>query len=136
MLSSIRSELVWCMLQTNGPWSSYRATARLCERPSWLTIDGLLAAFSEHRREAIRRYMDFVADGKHQPGPWEKLKNQIFLGSDKFVASLRRTLDADASYREIPTAQRRPPPKPLTQIDEAHGRDEVIFDAYTTVVTV
>ena len=56
-------------------WSSYRATARLCETPSWLTIDWLLAAFSEHRSEAIRRYMDFVADGRNQPEPWEKLKN-------------------------------------------------------------
>ena len=26
-------------------------------------------AFSEHRIEAIRRYIDFVADGRNQPGP-------------------------------------------------------------------
>ncbi len=75
-----------------------------------------MGAFSEHRREAIRRYLDFVADGKNQPGPWEKLKNQIFLGSDEFVASLQRTLGVDASYREIPAAQRRPSPKPLAQM--------------------
>ena len=45
--------------------------------------------------------MDFVADGRNQLGPWEKLKNQIFLGSDEFVVSLQRTLDSDASYQEI-----------------------------------
>ncbi len=71
------------------PWSSYRAMARLCEAPPWLTIDWLLAAFSEHRSEAVRRYMDFVAEGRNQPGLWEKLKNQIFLGSDEFVVSLQ-----------------------------------------------
>ena len=100
-------------------WSSYRATTGLCKAPSWLTIDWLLAAFSEHHSEAIRRYMDFVADGRNQPAPWEKLKNQIFLGFYEFVVSLQRTLDSDASHQEIPAAQRRPPPKPLAQIAEA-----------------
>lgn len=74
--------------------------------------------------------MDFVADGRNQPEPWEKLKNQIFLGSDEFVASLQRTLDA--SHQEIPAAQRRPLPKPLTQIAEGQGRDEAILDAYAS----
>ncbi|SCY05171.1 hypothetical protein [Nitrosospira sp. Nsp13] len=73
-----------------------------------------------------------MADGKNQPGLWEKLKNQIFVGSDEFVASLQYALDANASHQKIPTAQQRPPPKPLTQIAEAHGRDEAIFDAYTS----
>jgi len=111
-------------------WSSYRATAGLAPAPSWLTINWLLAAFSGRHSKAIRSYTDFVADGKNQPGPWEKLKNQIFLGSDEFVVSLQRTLNADTSHQEIPAAQRRPPPKPLTQIAGAHGRDEAIFEAY------
>ncbi|BCT69426.1 hypothetical protein [Nitrosospira sp. NRS527] len=63
---------------------------------------------------------------RNQPSPWEKLKNRIFLGSDEFVVSLQRMLDSDASYQEIPAAQRRPPPKPLAQIAEA------IFDAYAS----
>jgi REP element-mobilizing transposase RayT len=130
VLNPVRAHMVHTPDQ--WPWSSYRATATLCEGPSWLTIDWLLAAFSEHRSEAIRRYMDFVADGRNQPGPWEKLKNQIFLGSDEFVVSLQRTLDSDASYQEIPAIQRRPPPKPLTQIAEAQRRDEAIFDAYAS----
>lgn len=112
------------------PWSSYRATARLCETPSWLTVDWLLAAFSEHRSEAIRSYMDFVADGKNQPGPREKLKNQIFLGSDEFMASLQRNLGADASNSGNPPTQRRPPPTPLAQIPQEYGRDDPILDAY------
>lgn len=114
------------------PWSSYRATARLCEKPSWLTVDWLLATFSEHHSKAIRLYTDFVANGRNQPGPWEKLKNQIFLGSDEFVVNLQRTLDSDASYQEIPAIQRRSPPRLLTQIAEAHGRDEAIFEAYAS----
>jgi REP element-mobilizing transposase RayT len=123
-----------CMVHTpdQWPWSSYRATAGLCAAPSWLTIDWLLATFSEHRSEAVRRYMNFVADGKNQPKPWEKLKNRIFLGSDEFVVNLQRGLDADASHQEIPFAQRRPPPKPLAEIAEAHGRDDAILEAYAS----
>jgi hypothetical protein len=128
VLNPVRARMVHTPDQWS--WSSYRATAGLDPAPSWLMIDWLLAAFSEHRSEAIRRYMDFVADGKNQPGPWEKLKNQIFLGSYEFVASLQRTLGADASHREIPVAQRRPPPRPLTQIAGEQGRDEAILDAY------
>ena len=76
--------------------------------------------------------MDFVTDGKNQPGLGEKLKNQIFLGSDEFVANLQCTLDEDASHQEIPVAQRRPSPKPLTRIAGTHGRDEAIFLAYAS----
>jgi hypothetical protein len=112
-------------------WSSYRATAGLDPAPSWLTIDWLLDVFSEQRSEATRCYVDFVADGKNQPGPWEKLKNQIFLGSDEFVANLQHTVSANASHQEIPAAQRRPPPKPLTRIAGEHGRDEAILAAYS-----
>jgi hypothetical protein len=130
VLNPVRARMVRTPEQ--WPWSSYRAMVGLDPAPSWLAIDWLLAAFSGQRSEASRRYMDFVADGKNQPGPWEKLKNQIFLGSDKFVASLQRTLDTNASHHEIPTAQRRPPPKPLAQIVREHGRDEAILDAYTS----
>lgn len=130
VLNPLRARMV--RTPDQWPWSSYRATAGLDPAPFWLTIDRLLAAFSEHRSEAIRRYMDFVADGKNQPGPWEKLKSQIFLGSDEFVANLQHTVNADASHQEIPVAQRRPPPKPLTQIAGEQGRDEAILDAYTS----
>ena len=81
----VRSPAAW-------PWGSYRATAGLCEAPLWLTTDWLLSAFSSRRSAAVARYAAFVAEGKAQPGPWEKLKNQIFLGSDAFVASLQRNL--------------------------------------------
>ncbi|QXP85787.1 helix-turn-helix domain-containing protein [Methylococcus sp. Mc7] len=78
------------------------------------------------------RYAAFVAEGKHQPGPWEKLKNQIFLGSEAFVASLQRNLAADAGLLEIPAVQRRPLPQPLAQIAAAHERDEAILCAYAS----
>lgn len=57
VLNPVRARMV--PTPDQWPWSSYRATAGLCAASSWLTIDWLLAAFSEHRSEAIRRYIDF-----------------------------------------------------------------------------
>jgi putative transposase len=34
--------------------------------------------------------------------------------------------------QEIPAAQRRPPPKPLAEIAEAHERNDAIFEAYAS----
>jgi putative transposase len=132
MSSLTRSGHAWYAARLNWLWSSYRATAGLCDAPFWLTPDWLLSAFSAQRSEAVARYAAFVAEGKNQPGPWEKLKNQIFLGSEAFVASLQRNLNADARLREIPAVQRRPLPKPLAEIGEEHERDEAILRAYAS----
>jgi REP element-mobilizing transposase RayT len=112
------------------PWSSYRAMAGLCDVPPWLTIDGLLAAFSAQPGEARERYIAFVAAGNHPSTPWEQLRNQIFLGSEAFVTNLQRSMDGDAPLREIPLVQQRPLPQPLAQIAREHERDEAIFQAY------
>jgi hypothetical protein len=113
-------------------WSSYRATVGLDDVPCWLTTDWLLAALAEQRSEARGRYMAFVAAGKNQPKPWEQVQNQIFLGSEAFVTSLQRSINADVPLQEIPAIQRRPQPKPLAQIAQAHERDEAIFQAYVS----
>jgi hypothetical protein len=73
-----------------------------------------------------------VADGKNQPAPWEKLKNQVFLGSEDFMTKLQDTVSAGTSLREIPAAQRRPPPKSLAKIALEYERDQAIFYAYAS----
>ena len=114
------------------PWSSYRATAGVCEAPPWLTTDWLLGVFSTRRDEATSRYAAFVAEGKKQPAPWEKLRNQIFLGSESFVATMLGKIGANAPLREIPSAQKRPLPKSLAEIAGEHARDEAIANAYAS----
>ena len=73
-----------------------------------------------------------MALGKNQPGPWKKRKNPIFLAPEAFVASLQRTIKADARRRDIPATPRRPLPKPLAQIAVEHERDEAILRAYAS----
>jgi len=113
------------------PWSSYRATCGQSATPSWLHTDWLLASFGRTRGKAIKAYKSFVSDGKGQPSPWSKLKNQVFLGSEKYVKELQTKIEEGQELSEIPSSQRRPIPKELSYYEEnARSRNEAIVEAY------
>ena len=52
--------------------------------PEFLSTDWLLEQFGKNRRVAQKRYREFVRDGIANR-PWDELKGQIYLGSDKFI---------------------------------------------------
>lgn len=113
------------------PWSSYRASADLADCPTWLKTDWILSAFSDKRTEAIERYQVFVANGKNQPAPWEKLKNQIFLGTDAFVKKMQSSISPNEDLSEVPLGQRRAMPKPIDHyVTGSNNRNEAIALAY------
>jgi len=65
--------------------------------------------------------------------PWSGLKNQVYLGSDRFVARMQALIDPNRSLREVPLKQRRPVAKPLEYYAERHpDRDQAIAAAYRT----
>jgi hypothetical protein len=82
-------------------WSSYRATAGLASVPEFLSTDWLLEQFGKNRRVAQKRYLEFVRDGITNR-PWDQLKGQIYLGSDKFI---ERHSAEDKELKAIPRAQ-------------------------------
>jgi len=84
-------------------WSSYRATAGLASVPEFLSTDWLLEQFGKNRRVAQKRYREFVRDGITNR-PWDQLKGQIYLGSDKFI---ERHSAEDKELKAIPRAQLR-----------------------------
>lgn len=92
-------------------WSSYAAMMGQEPTPSWLQTDWVLGQFAQDRAEAIVRYRDFVRAGVGLPSLWDKLRGQIYLGSDDFLAKLQ-SLNG-ALIAEIPRAQCRPLAKPL-----------------------
>jgi hypothetical protein len=99
--------------------------------PDWLETRAILAAFGETEASAVAHYVRFVAEGNGQPSPWEQLKNQVFLGSDRFVESMRRKLPPDRDLREVPQAKRRPTAMPLTEYARDHPqRNDAIVAAY------
>ena len=63
--------------------------------PTWLEVKGLLAAFSARRRQAIERYIAFVCDGQNQSSPWSKLRAQVYLGGEDFLAEIQQENRSD-----------------------------------------
>jgi putative transposase len=113
------------------PWSSFQATAGMRPAPDWLGTDWILAAFTESLQDAQSAYRRFVAEGNNQPSPWGALKNQIFLGSEAFVAEMQRQINRNRRLSEIPKTQRRPLPRPLAWYFRHHrGRDRAILEAF------
>lgn len=53
-------------------WSSYRATAGLCDPPAFLNVDATRALFGGNSPESLRRFRDFVSDGIGKTVPWEE----------------------------------------------------------------
>lgn len=98
-------------------WSSYPATAGLAQAASFLTIDALLSRFSSERRQAQRRYVEFVEAGlgaKAAPG----LIGQIYLGSEEFV----RSLAPNEPIPEVPRPQWQPLRPALAELcAQEHG---------------
>lgn len=112
-------------------WSSYRATVGVETVRPWLNVDWLLGGFAKRRKAACERYRRFVEEGKGQPSPWEKLKNQVFLGSDTFVEEVQELLDSDRALDEVPGSQKRPLSKPLKHYEKiARTRNEAILEAW------
>jgi len=67
--------------------------------------------------------VDFVRDGVGLPSLWADLRNQIFLGSEEFVARMHAAVSPEQSLDEIPRMQRRLPAKSLDSYREEHGDD-------------
>jgi hypothetical protein len=113
------------------PWSSYRATAGLAQCPEFLTTDWLLGGFGDDKRSAQLAYRKFVSDGKGQPSPWEQLKNQIYLGSDRFVEDMQCKMKTEQSLEDIPKPQKQSPVKPLAFFQKKYReRNQSMAEAY------
>jgi REP element-mobilizing transposase RayT len=117
----------------NWPWSSYRASAGMEPAPSFLATDWLLGAFGTNQQQATSGYKNFVADGATVSSPWLELKNQIYLGSERFVERMNAKIDASRPLKEIPLRQRRSVAKSLTHFSTNYvDRDQALAEAYRT----
>jgi len=91
----------------------YHVTSRGNRREAIYDKDNDRVNFLTILSGAIDIYKQFVYDGKGQPSPWEQLKNQVYLGDDKFVESMQGLIEGDKELCEIPISQRRSKPKEL-----------------------
>ena len=115
------------------PWSSYGAMVGMASRPDWLQTDWVLGQFGSTHDKAVMGYMDFVQDGVGQPGVWESLRGQIYLGSEAFVERMQMLVADRSAMTEIPRAQRRPQAKPLEHYrDTIADKKSAMVAAYAT----
>jgi len=129
VLNPVRARMV--RAAKDWPWSSYRATAGFVKSEPCLTTDWVLSGFAKTKKIAQQRYRKFVQEGKNQPSPWEKLKNQIYLGTDEFIEDMQCKLDPKQSLKDIPKKQKRSPAKPLKYYEKRYSfRDEAMAHAY------
>ena len=131
VLNPVRARMV--RRAGDWPWSSYRATSGIETKHDWLQIDWLLSCFAKRRKTAYERYIQFVQEGKGQPSPWESLKNQVYLGDEKFVEEMQRLIEPDKSLDEIPKNQKRKMARALEEYDKlADTRNEAIYNAFVS----
>ncbi len=129
VLNPVRAQMV--RSSRDWPWSSYRATAGFIKTEKWLNVDWILSSFSRKKIEAVKLYRSFVSEGRNQPKPWEELKNQIYLGDDKFVNEMQDKISQETNLSEIPSSQKRQVAKSLKYYDKKYSnRDVAIFKAY------
>jgi putative transposase len=87
-------------------WSNYRATAGLAPAPAWLQVDWTLSQFGGHRGDSTRAYRGFVAEGRATgQRPWDRVENQIFLGSERFRKQMQARTSRVPLPDEIPHRQ-------------------------------
>ena len=104
-------------------WSSYLAMIGDEPAPVWLQTDWLLGQFDPQRKRAQEKYEDFVRAGAGLPSVWSGLCNQIFLGSEAFVARMQAGISPKQSLNEIPRVQRRLPGKSLASYRAEHAEN-------------
>ena len=112
-------------------WSSYNAMTGEVPALLWLESNWILLQFSRQRKRAIEKYIDFVREGVSLPSVWDHLKNQIFLGSDKFVNNKLEHISNKEAFSEVPNLQKRKLPKPLEFYDKKYDDQKIaILNAY------
>lgn len=98
------------------PWSSYRATAGMGKAPAFLSVDWMLHQFGKTKKEAWKRYVDFVHEGLSAESPMKEVTGQIIYGGESFVAKIQKLLAKRTLGEEIPRRERRVPAIPCVPL--------------------
>ncbi|MEZ5628638.1 MAG: transposase [Rhodocyclaceae bacterium] len=129
VLNPVRAAMV--AQAADWPWSSYGAMLGRDPAPTWLETDWILGQFGRARKLAQARYAAFVAEGVGGPRIWDRLRHQMLLGGDAFVAQFSQALSQGPALREVPRVQRRMMAPPLGEVERRYSsRHEAMAQAY------
>lgn len=87
-------------------WSSFRATAGIKKPHPCLTTDWILDQFSKRKKDAERKYRNFVKTGTGVKGIWKEVRGQCILGGKDFVKGLIGYVKGYRDIKEIPKRHR------------------------------
>jgi putative transposase len=131
VLNPVRASVV--QHPADWPWSSYRATAGLVEKPPFLALDDVWKAFeAANERRAQEVYADFVGAGAANVG--DAPSGPVVYGSGAFVNRVGVALAPHRDQHDIVYAERfavRPTLDHLfTSAGDPHARDVSMREAY------
>jgi putative transposase len=88
-------------------WSSYRATAGLDNAQDWHDRAPVLEMFGGEESQAQSAYRQFVLEKIGcEDRLWNKLANQVYLGTDHWLRKLRRQVETKPRSTDHPRDQR------------------------------
>ncbi len=106
-------------------WSSYRGTSGKGKPHVCLTTDWILGQFATKRRQAEKRYSEFVMAGIGGEKIWKNVKGQSILGEDEFIERFINHVKGYEEIKEIPKKQRYIGRPDLSEVlKAARGREE------------
>ncbi|MDD5013969.1 MAG: transposase [Atribacterota bacterium] len=86
-------------------YSSYPQTIGVAKKIPCLFPDWILSQFGPDKKSARISYQDFVFSGIHKESPLRKVKGQVFLGSEYFLAKMEQFMEQKEQLTEIPRKQ-------------------------------
>lgn len=115
---------------TQWRWSSCRATMGKVDQPHWLHTDWILEQFAKNRKKAQENFVEFLKEGKTEANVWESLRNQIYLGDEKFLRRMQRKVGGKGDG-EAAKSPRQSARKPLDFYGRKYkDRTEAMAQAY------
>ncbi len=88
-------------------WSSYRALAGQARKPSFLHPDEVLKSFAKREKDSQRKYREYIKQGLDADSPMSARKNQVLLGSPRFLNEMKPILQGERLSKRGPKAAKR-----------------------------
>jgi len=86
--------------------SSYQGTVGIEKPHLCLTTEWILGQFAGRKRQAVKKYREFVEAGIEGEIIWKDLKGQCILGKEDFAEGLLEYVKGYRDIKEIPKSQR------------------------------
>ena len=128
VLNPLRANMVASL--DDWHWSSYFYSTAQEEAPTWLDTDSILNQFGSQRHKAINAYCQFVLVGQGLPSPMLKIRHQLLLGDNAFLAQHRPLRDQE-ELQEFTKSQRRLTALSLEEYQERYpDRSQAMAQTY------